>query len=109
MDNVEKFKKDYKRSDLKLARLRCRKNFLEDCKHFNLIPKFLMIKNKIILREYRHEVRKFEGRLLCKASRRVFAEINIQEKYRDQLWDYQLREKLKDEKLNIFEKKNEIL
>ena len=93
--------KDLKKITKKLERINCRKEFLEDCKYFRIIPKFMRIRNKTLINFYKNEVRQFEWKLLTKIIRKQYAEITETSRRRDELLD-QLMKITDKEKIEIF-------
>ena len=93
--------KDLKKITKKLEQTTCRKEFLEDCKNFRVIPKFMRIKNKTLINFYRNEVRQFEWKLLKKIIRKQYAEITEATRKRNELLD-KLMNVTNKEKLDVF-------
>ena len=62
--------KDLKKKIKKVERITCRKEFLEDCMDFGIIPKFMRVKNKPLISCYKNEERQFDWKQLKKIIRK---------------------------------------
>lgn len=74
MDNL--FYRNWKKNTIKLEREFCHKNFLVDCKHFKLIPKFMQLRNSFIEKEFPRELQLFQQKILASYIRRKYRNIN---------------------------------
>lgn len=63
-----------------MERIFGQKDFLLDCKHFNLIPKFLHINNSFIQNEFPDELHRFQQKILNLYIRRKYRDVTFWKK-----------------------------